>query len=505
MRIFVAMTEKSPAQASFNESPKQLSAVEKSVASFGMGDLDSERGVILKDWSAQDFANIYVRFRPHLISHARKFLRDETQAEEVVQDAFLYLMTALPELDSELGVLRFLKWKTKMLCLDIIRASNSGLNNNLVSLPEDIPDETQPLDSLERADDAAIIHLALSKLNPRHREALIATMYEEKSHEEVAHQLGIGENAVRQLLYRARASFRTALIGEASVKGKSLSDILVVAARKAGSKSMTGIMVLVMAFISFQHLKPNSEILSEMASSAPAPAQAPVHDTPFPFPSQFEVGEGGLTQSFVTGSNDSLTLVRDGDAEASQDSYDSDANLGQDAFDMDSQSGPESILDPSFIEAPEPARSSNLNLELAQLVKPLMERLTFDEVLESTQLEKSGVLEVDLITNEGVRAKFAFSQDSHLPLQFAWLEMRTDEYRLAILPRQISLLSSELDANERCDQILLTDFVVGDLSGSLGSVASDESPLSGNAAVFSYCRVSNSEAYDLSLRFSNKS
>ena len=59
----------------------------------------------LTKWSAQDFASIYVRFRPHLERHARRYLSSPVQAEEVVQDAFLYLMTALPELDSELGVL----------------------------------------------------------------------------------------------------------------------------------------------------------------------------------------------------------------------------------------------------------------------------------------------------------------------------------------------------------------------------------------------------------------
>ena len=67
---------------------------------------------VLKEWSAKDFASIYVRFRPHLERHAKRFLNNSSQVEEVVQDAFLYLMTTLPELDSELGVLRFLKWKT---------------------------------------------------------------------------------------------------------------------------------------------------------------------------------------------------------------------------------------------------------------------------------------------------------------------------------------------------------------------------------------------------------
>ena len=75
----------------------------------------AETRAVLKDWSAADFANIYTRYRPHLERHARRWLRSQTQVDEVVQDAFLYLMVTLPELDSELGVLRFLKWKVNCL------------------------------------------------------------------------------------------------------------------------------------------------------------------------------------------------------------------------------------------------------------------------------------------------------------------------------------------------------------------------------------------------------
>ena len=227
------MSKKAPNQASSKEDLDQLSALEESMASFGMGDLDSEHGVILKDWSAQDFANIYVRFRPHLISHARKFLREETQAEEVVQDAFLYLMTALPELDSELGVLRFLKWKTKMLCLDILRSSGEKVNFNSVPLDFDLVDASEPSDLLERADDAAVVNLAMSKLTPRQRQALFATIYEEKPHDEVAREMGISTNAFRQLLFRSRASLKAALVGETDVRGKSVSQILAISARRA--------------------------------------------------------------------------------------------------------------------------------------------------------------------------------------------------------------------------------------------------------------------------------
>jgi RNA polymerase sigma factor (sigma-70 family) len=164
-------------------------------------------------------------------------LRNNSQVEEVVQDAFLYLMTTLPELDSELGVLRFLKWKTRLLALDVIRSNSRASFTPLDEQPEFAADIPENGDALERADDAAIVALALAKLQPRHREALIATMYEEKANEVVAEQMGLSDNAFRQLLFRARASFKKALVGEAEVAGKSMAEILSIAARKAAKDS----------------------------------------------------------------------------------------------------------------------------------------------------------------------------------------------------------------------------------------------------------------------------
>ena len=187
----------------------------------------------LNEWSAQDFASIYVRFRPHLERHAKRYLSNSLQAEEVVQDAFLYLMTSLPELDSELGVLKFLKWKVRNLAYDVHRAASSRRD---VQTPEfeDVASQFDPIsEEIERAEDNAVIRLALSRLNPKQREALYASAFEEKSTEEVAQQIGLTPNATRQLLFRARKSFKTALVGEAEMAGKSLGEILSLAAKKA--------------------------------------------------------------------------------------------------------------------------------------------------------------------------------------------------------------------------------------------------------------------------------
>jgi RNA polymerase sigma factor (sigma-70 family) len=243
---------------------------------------DSLTPAVLKDWSAKDFASIYVRFRPHLERHAKRFLVNPSQVEEVVQDAFLYLMTTLPELDSELGVLKFLKWKTRLLALDVIRANSRVSIAPLHEQREfeaDIPEMGQ---ELERADDAAIVSLALAKLQPRHREALIATLYEEKSVEVVSAQMGLGENAFRQLLFRSRSAFKKALIGEAETAGLSMSEVLSIAARKAAAESgklasVAGAFLLVLA-LSFGVIPNLTSSVSEENISLPQPVASQSQD-----------------------------------------------------------------------------------------------------------------------------------------------------------------------------------------------------------------------------------
>jgi RNA polymerase sigma-70 factor (ECF subfamily) len=245
--------------------------------------------VKLAEWSAQDFASIYTRFRPHLERHARRFLHNPSQVDEVVQDAFLYLMVSLPELDSEIGVLRFLKWKVRLLCLDVIRASGKAYLSSIDDVAEPVSADPEVSSYLEQQDDAAVLRLALSKLNPRHREVLLASIYEEKSTEQIAAQVGLSENATRQLIFRARAAFKKALLGDdVNTSGMSAAAILSVAARKAameakkvGAQAMVFVLFLMLAigaFVNFTGRGTQTQQLAE--SQAPATSEEPVAPTP---------------------------------------------------------------------------------------------------------------------------------------------------------------------------------------------------------------------------------
>lgn len=243
---------------------------------FGAVETKDARPVKLKEWKAEEFASIYVRFRPHLERHARKWLSNQSQIDEVVQDAFLYLMVSLPELDSEIGVLKFMKWKVKNLCLDIYRASGKAYVKSIDDVAEPVALNSELGADLERAEDAAVVRLALSKLNPRHREVLLASIYEEKSTAEIAAQVGLSENATLQLLFRARGAFKKALLGDVDTNGMSMGAILSVAARKAaedakkvGVQAMVLVLFLAVSVGAFFNFNNSSNPVSTVAE-APA-------------------------------------------------------------------------------------------------------------------------------------------------------------------------------------------------------------------------------------------
>ncbi len=296
------------------ESDAEFGETENQVAS-------AEPRAVLKEWSAQDFANIYTRFRPHLERHARRFLRNPSQIDEVVQDAFLYLMVTLPELDSEVGVLRFLKWKTRLLCLDVIRASGRAQISNIDAHAEFESNDPEMGSNLEQAEDAAVVRLALSKLNPRHREVLLASMYEEKSTREIAAQVGLSENATLQLIFRARSAFKKALLGDnVETAGMSVSAILSVAARKAaaeakkvGAQAMVFVLFLVLAvggFVSFSNRNTDASTLAEVKSPTTSESNEPTSAVPSESGAVDQSGEAQTTEPTQTTEPEITNVVK---------------------------------------------------------------------------------------------------------------------------------------------------------------------------------------------------
>jgi RNA polymerase sigma-70 factor (ECF subfamily) len=396
----------------FSEDPLEALLDEQSDEEFGDLALKERSGkpVKLAEWSAQDFSSIYLRFRPHLERHARRFLNNPSQVDEVVQDAFLYLMVSLPELDSEIGVLRYLKWKTRLLALDVIRASGRAYINSIDDVQEPASADPEISSALEQQDDAAVVRLALSKLNPRHREVLIASMYEEKSTEQIAAQVGLSENATRQLIFRARAAFKKALIGDIDTTGMSAAAILSVAARKAasegkkvGAAALTLIALVVMSLTVFPGL--NRATTDQMAEAPANPG------------SSQETGLPSAADSAATSANSETNTT---------DSVPKGAN-------------PEDSASSQVVPTPSPTQAQK------EEIKAVLESPAVGGIINSDS--RSKIFAIDqtytAIGDNGLTARFTFNPGSDQVFSNVLVEINLDGYVFEFEPVNVQLITGK--------------------------------------------------------------
>ena len=218
-------------------------------------------------WSVSDLSALYTQNRSSLIAQARRILRSDADAAEVVQDAFLKFILAAPELDTADRAMAYLRTTVNNLCLNVIRAT--GSRPNLVAIDSDATQERLseiaaenyiPMDAtLAAAEDASLIREALSRLSETQRTALVMWEVEGRSTKEIAQAIGTSETNVRHVVQRARASF-VRILSEWVVDentGSTALDALAGTYKKAAelakksSKVALSLLIVMVAFLGF--------------------------------------------------------------------------------------------------------------------------------------------------------------------------------------------------------------------------------------------------------------
>jgi RNA polymerase sigma factor (sigma-70 family) len=244
-------------------------------------------------WSVSDLSALYTQNRSSLVAQARRIVRSEADAAEVVQDAFLKFILAAPELDTAERALAYLRTTVNNLCLNVIRAT--GSRPNLVAIDSDAAQERLseiaaenyiPIDAtLAAAEDASIIREALSRLSQTQRTALVMWEVEGRTTKEIATAIGTSEKNVRHVVQRARASF-VRVLAEWVVDEKNgitaldaLSGTYKKAAKlaKKSSKVALSLLIVMVAFLGFNSVTGselnNGSVVSTLTQEAPASAQ----------------------------------------------------------------------------------------------------------------------------------------------------------------------------------------------------------------------------------------
>jgi RNA polymerase sigma-70 factor (ECF subfamily) len=141
------------------------------------------------------FHALYHRTAAPLRAYAARVLGNVTQADDIVQEAYLRILRAPMPSDDPQHVRAYLFRIASNLITDHFRRRKREMS--FWDLPERA---AAPVDPASRIDMARVFQ----RLRPRDRQLLWLAHVEGANHREVAKALGLGERSVRVLLFRAR-------------------------------------------------------------------------------------------------------------------------------------------------------------------------------------------------------------------------------------------------------------------------------------------------------------
>jgi len=247
------------------------------------------------DWSIAQLSAIYKEHRTQLVSQARRITKNEAEAHEVVQEAFLKFMLAAPDLDTADRAIAYLRTSVTNLSLNVIRAR--GARPNLVAIDADTTQERLneiaaenhiDLDTtITAAEDAAIIREALARLTPDQRTALVMWEMEGRTTEEIATALNTTPANVRHILGRARKSMVRVLeewivdekTGLTALNALSNTYKKSIEIAQKSSKAALSLILVITAFLGFNSMTGNESPLAPVVAQVETAVPAEVTPT----------------------------------------------------------------------------------------------------------------------------------------------------------------------------------------------------------------------------------
>jgi RNA polymerase sigma-70 factor (family 1) len=154
------------------------------------------------------FRSIYDAYQRPVFSFAFYLTKSKDVAEEVVQEVFIRLWERRANLDTETFLLAYLKKMTQNLIIDLFRKANrdKSFQARIYANMKEADDQTANL-VLEK-ELSAVYQQALDNLPPQQRIVFTLSRDENLSYQEIADQLSLSRNTVRNHMTQAIKSVR---------------------------------------------------------------------------------------------------------------------------------------------------------------------------------------------------------------------------------------------------------------------------------------------------------
>jgi RNA polymerase sigma-70 factor (ECF subfamily) len=157
-----------------------------------------------------------------LLAAARRLLRNEEDARDAVQNAFVRAFQSLSRFRQESSISTWLHRivinEALMRLRSRAKSDEPSIDDLLPSFKEDGHQTRDTVDwsetadkALERAETAELVRRKIDELPEIYRTVLLMHDIEEMSHAEIAESLGVSINVAKVRLHRARQALRTLL------------------------------------------------------------------------------------------------------------------------------------------------------------------------------------------------------------------------------------------------------------------------------------------------------
>ena len=187
-------------------------------------DLSAERDLVrrLKAGDEDAYATLVRTMGARMLGVARRFLQDEELARDAVQDAFLSAFRSIQTFDAQSQLSTWLHRivvNASLMKLRTRRRKPEQSIEPLLPAFDEVGHHASPVvpwtesaeHALVRAETRARVRRAIDELPETYRTVLLLRDIEELSTREAAEALGIGENALKLRLHRARQALATKL------------------------------------------------------------------------------------------------------------------------------------------------------------------------------------------------------------------------------------------------------------------------------------------------------
>lgn len=155
---------------------------------------------------AEEFKKEFLPFHRKLYHIAFQFLENESDAEDLVQEAYLKLWNKRKELTLISNPEAFSVTLLKNMCYDVLRSGKYNITRQTMDLTS-VCQSSDP-DDLELKDDAHHIQTLIAQLPQQQQQIVVLRDMKECSFDEIEKITGLKAVNIRVLLSRARKQIR---------------------------------------------------------------------------------------------------------------------------------------------------------------------------------------------------------------------------------------------------------------------------------------------------------